>query len=320
MRYGMYVLVALCIAAGVPAANAAIIASENFNDYTAGNALVGSGSAGNGFSGGWIAGDAATTDQQAIAAGSLYYKSADNAIEVGSADLAGNSVQMDSTLTIANGPQNYNRPLATNIVYNAVTQPEIWYSYLVQSTDAINSGGQKALFALKAGSTATNAANMALSAGLNPLNASPTTKQWVASIGSTSSFSNNYPTSIAPIVANTTYFVVARMWHDDTVVGKTGVPFGGFNRMAMWINPDGADTLDTPDSTSYGLSTANPVTVSTITAVDLFDYDAWTTRGYALVDNYVIGQSWGDVVPVPEPVSLALLSIGGMALLRRRQK
>jgi hypothetical protein len=33
------------------------------------------------------------------------------------------------------------------------------------------------------------------------------------------------------------------------------------------------------------------------------------------VDNLVVGSSWADVVPVPEPTSVTLLSLGAAAWL-----
>ena len=35
-------------------------------------------------------------------------------------------------------------------------------------------------------------------------------------------------------------------------------------------------------------------------------------------DGYVVGQTWGDVV-IPEPTTMVLLGMGGLAVLRRRR-
>lgn len=59
-----------------------------------------------------------------------------------------------------------------------------------------------------------------------------------------------------------------------------------------------------------------------MTAIDDVGFKAQATTGDFLVDNLLIGTTWADVTPVPEPSTLALAGLGmlGLAFARRMRR
>lgn len=85
---------------------------------------------------------------------------------------------------------------------------------------------------------------------------------------------------------------------------------------SLWINPDSSTFGGTAPAATASLSGL------TATAIDNVGFKAQATAGGPyLVDNLLIGTTWADVTPAPEPSTIALL--GGGAVLavafRRRQ-
>ena len=100
----------------------------------------------------------------------------------------------------------------------------------------------------------------------------------------------------------TDYFLVARMNYAG----------GLFTSANMWLNPIATDDLITPGgdaSLTFITAFANPVS-------HIFFREAVLDADDVLrADEIRIGTTWGDVVPVPEPGSVTLLSLGAAALL-----
>ena len=103
------------------------------------------------------------------------------------------------------------------------------------------------------------------------------------------------------VVNGTDYFLVARMNYAS----------GLFTSANMWLNPSAIDDVDTPSgdaSLTFTTSFANPVS-------HIFFREAVLDADDVLrADEIRIGTTWGDVVPVPEPGSVTLLSLGAAAL------
>ena len=103
------------------------------------------------------------------------------------------------------------------------------------------------------------------------------------------------------VVNGTDYYLVARMNYAG----------GLFTSANMWLNPIATDDLITPGgdaSLTFTTSFANPIS-------HVFFREAVLDADDVLrADEIRIGTTWGDVVPVPEPGSVTLLSLGAAAL------
>lgn len=111
-----------------------------------------------------------------------------------------------------------------------------------------------------------------------------------ASDGSYSSPAYNIGTS--PIATNSTILLVAHV--DDVAHTITAWDYANPNNVASFnfTNPNAPSTLQL--------------------------YSSWGGTGY--IDEITVGTTLADVIPVPEPASLGLLSLGSVVLLRRRNK
>jgi hypothetical protein len=103
------------------------------------------------------------------------------------------------------------------------------------------------------------------------------------------------------LTLNTTYLIVEEIDLD----AKTA---------SLWIDPTPGAAAPTATATLSGI---------TATAVDNVGFKAQATAGGPyLVDNLLIGTTWADVTPTPEPTTCALAGLGllGLVLARRMRK
>jgi hypothetical protein len=109
-----------------------------------------------------------------------------------------------------------------------------------------------------------------------------------------------------------THFVVARMTDGATQGTQTN---------DLWIDPAsfGGDA-PTPDGTTAGtLSATNDFPRSIIIGAFASGATPTDTR----IDELRVGETWADVTTgtsVPEPTAIGVLSLGGLALMRRRRR
>jgi hypothetical protein len=79
----------------------------------------------------------------------------------------------------------------------------------------------------------------------------------------------------------------------------------------LWLNP----TQESDPFLSHTSGATAGLAISSVALRQSADY-----TGFQRIDNVVVGQSFADVQPVPEPASIAALGLGAVALLRRRKK
>ena len=109
-----------------------------------------------------------------------------------------------------------------------------------------------------------------------------------------------YTPSGTPYSVGTTYLVVL------------GYDFGAANNnMSLWVNP-------TPGG-SMPLATLTLNSTTKATSIDNVGFKSQATTGQFLIDNLLVGTTWADVTPVPEPAAFALAGLGvlGLVLARR---
>jgi len=170
------------------------------------------------------------------------------------------------------------------------TSGQVYYSFLLNVLTV--DGGNNYFTALNPGTGAPNGGSDAIDAYLYSNG-----KIGLRTAGAST------VTSASALSLNTTYFVVEE--YDITA-----------QKAYLYLNP-------TPGG-SQPAATLTLSSVTAVTAIDDVGFKAAATTGAYLVDNLLVGTTWGDVTPtVPEPSTFALMGIGlGVmaVVIRRRHK
>ncbi len=204
----------------------------------------------------------------------------------GNLTYAGLADQGGNELQISNGAAG-----SSVITFANQTSGQVYYSFLFNPT--IVNGANNYFTAMNPSTTAPNGGSDAIDAYFY----STGKIELRANAGAATAGTG------AALTLGTTYLIVEEI----DLSAKTA---------SLWINPN---------SSTFG-GTAPAVTASltgiTATAVDNVGFKAQTGTGTFLVDNLLIGTTWADVTPAPEPSTLALagLSMLGLALRFRHTR
>jgi hypothetical protein len=279
-----------------PDASAALIAYEPF-DYTVGASIDGL-SGGTGFSSAWGGYNASTlpAGSSVIQAGSL---------SLGGVPASGNSV----LLTGQNGTAQFARSFANVAGTDGTT---LWFSFLGQrvgglqeppasGTNVFPRGVNVGLFDTEATANASSAERIAIG---NSSNA--TENEWsIINEGSGSARVG------AGLTFDTLAWAVVRIdFHGDATVADD---------IYLWLNPDpGAE----PSTGSAAASSIGAFDYSNVDILRPFIGDSSSGRpaGQLLVDEIRLGTLYADMSVVPEPSTVGLAALGGVAMLLRSRK
>jgi hypothetical protein len=263
------------------ASQAAVLAQDNFESYTVG-LLGSSANGGTGWAGAWKYN--ADYSNINIASTSMSYVSDTISVYGGTQSLAITDVQGHETII----GRAFETPVSSDVVY---------VSFLYQTAaHTIQTGFGK--------DTATpSSSSIWATAGNKGANF------WTRTAQSGSSGYDDDSTTTYPISYSSVYLYVVKL----SKVGGSA----NYNQIELFVNP----TSDAESSTGcvYYLKSVGDTTIASATEY-VFRNASYVAGGVTYIDNLMVSTSFADVYGVPEPMTMGLLVVGGIATLLRRRR
>lgn len=210
MRFALLSLIMISLSAF---ANAALIAYDGFESYSAGSEL-GGGSGGNDWSGNWQSTDPHVTSQGFILTD-----------PTGNINGGSQSARLQPTVDLGDTASFMSRG------FTATTGSDVYVSFLIRNAGGVDSGD---FYNFQVSDGATGNSSSALGVGIRNANGNP----FFARAGSSSNATTNSSTSAA---LDTTFLIVARFSMNG---GST------YQRTDLYINPTGPSDPGTADATA----------------------------------------------------------------------
>ena len=278
-------VVSLGLLATSPSAFANLLASETFESYSTGPLSGQNG--GTGWTGGWTAPGSVVRADVVDTTGTPMTFTPGGALTTINGATRALEVQLSGTPASQFAGV---RTLATPI------SETFYVGYLVRYQAGAAWSGANNTFTLHLGTNATQSA--VFNFGIRG-NGDTTANEFVLRYGTGAPVTG--ASTGGQVVNGTDYYLVAEMnWNGSA-----------FTSANMWLNPSFTDNVDTPSgdaSLTFTTSFANPIS-------HIFFREAVLDADDVLrADEIRIGTTWGDVVLVPEPGSVTLLSLGAAAL------
>lgn len=231
----------------------------------------------------------AASDLQNQMNGSATWTGGNSGLTIGSGNLTYSGLEDlgGNELSISNASAG-----STEIQFANQTSGQIYYSFLFDPL--VVDGANDYFTALNTGTSTPNGGNDAINAyyysnGKIELRAN--SQSATAGTGSA-------------LTIGTTYLIVEEIDLD----AKTA---------SLWIDPDSSTFGGTAPAYTAQLTGITGGTSGSTAGIDNVGFKSQSTTGQFLVDNLLIGTTWADVTPTPEPSTLALAGLGLLGLVAR---
>jgi hypothetical protein len=301
-------------------ARAQLIASEGFN-YAPGTAVIATeGTGGTGWGSGWVS--KSDTAQSQVVGTSLSYTDGSGNILTTS---GGSLISSTLTSTTAQPQRALPSTFGALAAANTAASGTLWMSYLWQGLNTTGSGSgwyrQAIMMFINGATSAVNGSGSErLDIGMpnistaNLSTVNPNISLWTSgglSAGNTYSSTAPLQSTVAANSGLTTFVLIEMVLDNTTTTPDT---------VNVWLNPTltGTTPVGSPNLTysSQDLSAINGIRIQS----GSLNTSYGTVGGEQQVDEINIGDTVADVEPVPEPGSMALGALGGLALLALRRK
>ena len=297
-------------------AKAQLIANESFNYAAQTGGISGSGAAGGGWAGAWTDKGSLT----AIAASGLSYTDGSG----NTLTTSGNSLLAQVGSSTASSTEPERQLTSTFGTLANANSDTLWMSFLWLGLNTSSTSGglyrQSSLMLYQGVTSTSGSGKEFLDIGMpnissaNESTVNPNISLWTANGNAGQSYTSTAPLQ-STVAANngTTDFILIEM-----TSGGVAWATGGSETINIWINPTLGGTLGTADIT-YSAQDLSGINGFRIQAGG-YNATYGTVGGAEEVDEINIGDTMVDVEPVPEPASLSLAALGGLALLALKRK